>query len=175
LQYAPSSVVGNFYCGNNQFTFPIISQDVANVYWEYANGIRKHATNHHYVHGNYYADVATLVSGTTVLYTASDSNSTANNITYHTISQKFTTNGSGVVTIVAEPLTSWAGALQTCNGAAHGNFYTNSPVISVGVKVFTNISGSALYQQDFSSWTIVYNNVLYYYSGGIISSVGNHC
>jgi len=100
LQYAPSSVGGNFAFYGNRFSFPIISTDVANVYWEYyGSNYRKHATNHHYVHGSYYADVAVLVSGTTVLYTASDSNTVVANVTFNTTTNTITTNGSGVVTI----------------------------------------------------------------------------
>jgi hypothetical protein len=100
LQYAPSGVGGNFNCSSNLFSFPIISTDVANVYWEYAsNNTRKHATNHHYVHGSYYANVAVLVSGTTVLYTASDNNTVAANVTSYTTTNILTTNGSGVVTV----------------------------------------------------------------------------
>lgn len=102
LQYAPSSVGGDFYCSNNQFSLPIISQDIDNVYWDYAsNNTRKLATNHHYVHGNYYADVATLVNNITILYAASDSNVVAANIAFDTLTNTIITNQNGLVTFLS--------------------------------------------------------------------------
>jgi hypothetical protein len=123
LQYAPASVGGYFYCANNHltslqgapasvggyfydfangndFTSPHIAADSSGVYWEYYNyQFRKHATNHHYVIGSYYADSATITSGSTVLYTSSDSNTLAANISYDTATSTITTNGSGVATV----------------------------------------------------------------------------
>lgn len=100
MEYAPAYIAGLVACYSNNFTRPHISLDMNNVYWEYTLvDTRKQATYHHYVHGSYYADVDTLVSGTTVLYLASDSNVVAANVTYDTGFHTVTTNSNGVATI----------------------------------------------------------------------------